>query len=82
MDTIIGFTGTIGIVFMLLGYFLLVTGKIKAADTHHILLNVLGALLIAIALHIGQAVPFFPAIIGWLMISLFGFYKHHIAVTE
>jgi glycopeptide antibiotics resistance protein len=54
MDTLIGLLGTVGVVLLLLGYFLLVIGHLKVNDTHHIMLNVIGALLVVIAMHMGR----------------------------
>jgi len=82
MDTIFGLLGYVGVAFLLLGYFMLILGHMKVTDTHYILLNVLGALLVVITLHTGGIVPFFHTTIIWLLISLFGFYRHHIATTN
>ena len=79
MASLFGFLGYIGIIFMLLGYFMLVIGQLKATDTHYIMLNVLGALFVVITLHAGGTLPIFYTVVAWLFISVFGFYKHHIA---
>jgi len=81
MDSLVGLTGYIGVTFLLLGYFLLIIGQVKVTDTHHTMLNVLGALLVVITLHSGGAVPIFPTLVVWLLISVFGLYKHHIATA-
>jgi len=70
-----------GIVALLLGYFLLVIDRLKPGDNHFILLNVVGAVLILIALHGGGSVPLFPGLVVWLLISLYGLYKRHVATT-
>ncbi len=82
MDTLMGLLGYVGVIFLLLAYFLLVIGQMKATDTHHIMLNLLGALFVVIAMHMGSTVPLMLTIVLWLLISLFGLYKHHIATTE
>ncbi len=82
MDNIIGLMGYIGIAFLLLSYFLLIIGNMKVTDTQYIMLNVLGALFVVLALHNGVVLPIFHTIIMWLVISLFGFYKHHVAVSK
>jgi len=79
---LVGLIGPVGLVFIVLGYFMLVVGHMKVTDTHYIVLNVLGALFAAITLHTGGTLPIFYTIVAWLVISLFGFYKHHIAVTH
>ncbi len=76
MDSLVGVLGYVGIIFLLIGYFMLVIGQLKVTDTHYILLNVLGALFIVITLHAGGVLPIFNTIVGWLVISLFGFYKN------
>lgn len=78
MDSIVGIIGYVGIVFMLLGYFMLIVGQMKVTDTNYIMLNVMGALFILITMHSGGALPMFYTIVTWLLISLFGFYKHRI----
>ncbi len=82
MDILLGFTGTLGVILLLMAYYLLVIGQLRVTDTHHTVLNALGALLIVIAMHAGQSVPFFLTIIGWLLISLYGHYRNHIATME
>jgi hypothetical protein len=82
MDTLLGLLGYIGVVFMLLAYFLLTVGQLRVTDTHHIMLNALGALFIVIAMHMDNTVPIFLTLVLWLLISLYGFYKHHIATAD
>ncbi len=82
MDSLFGMIGYVGLVFLLLSYFMLVIGQVKVTDTHYILLNLLGALFVVITLHTGGTLPIFYTVVGWLFISLFGFYKHHIATTN
>ena len=79
MDTVFSLLGYVGVAFLLLGYFMLVLGHMKVMDTHYIFLNVIGALFIVITLHTGGVVPVFQTVVIWLLISLFGFYKHHVA---
>jgi len=82
MDSVFGLIGYVGIVFLLLSYFLLVVGHMKVTDTHYIMLNLLGALFVVITLYTGGSLPILHTVGMWLLISLFGFYKHHIAVTH
>jgi len=82
MVNLFGLIGYVGIVFLLLGYFMLVIGQMKVNDTHYILLNVLGALFVVITLYTGGVLPILQTIVAWLVISLFGFYKNHIAVSH
>lgn len=77
MTSLFGLMGYVGIIFLLLGYFLLVVGQLKVTDTHYIMLNLLGALFVVITLYSGGVLPIFYTVVGWLFISLFGFYKHH-----
>jgi len=82
MDSLFGLMGYVGIVFMLISYFLLVVGHMKVTDTPYILLNILGALFIVITLHTGGTLPILYTVVAWLLISVFGFYKHHLATTH
>lgn len=82
MSTLVGLMGYIGVAFLLLAYFMLVVGQLKVTDTHHIMLNVLGALMVVITLHTGGAVPVFATLVLWLLISLYGLYKHHVVTTD
>ncbi len=78
MDSLIGVIGYVGIVCLLLAYFMLVIGQLKVTDMQYIMLNMAGALFIVITLHSGGVLPIFYTIVAWLLISLFGFYKHRI----
>lgn len=78
MDSILGLIGYVGIIFLLMSYFMLVIGQLKVTDTHYIVLNIIGALFIIFTLHSGGTLPIFYTIVAWLLISIFGFYKHHI----
>ena len=82
MDTLIGLLGSAGVILLLIAYYLLIIGQIKATDTYHIMLNMLGAMFTVIAMHLGQPVPLFMTLVGWVCISLYGLYKHHIATAE
>ncbi len=78
MDSLFGMIGYVGLVFLLVSYLMLVIGQFKVTDTHYIVLNVLGALFVVITLYTGGTLPILGTIIAWLVISLFGFYKHHL----
>lgn len=82
METLLGLLGYIGVICMLLAYFLLVIGQLRVTDTHHIMLNAMGALFSVIALQTGNAVPTLLILVMWLFISLYSLYKHHIASSE
>lgn len=76
MDSIILVLGYVGILLMLSGYFMLLSGHIKVTDTSHILLNVLGSMFIVIALYSGVVLPLLYVVVLWLLISVFGWFKH------
>jgi hypothetical protein len=78
MDSVVGLLGYVGIVFLLLGYFMLVVGQLKVTDTHYIMLNVLGALFMVVTMHMGGTLPLFHTVVVWLLISVFGFFKHRV----
>ena len=75
--SIILLLGYVGVVFLVLGHLLLILGHVKAGDSKHILLNVLGSLFIVIALYNGITLPLFHVLVAWFLISLFGYFKHH-----
>ncbi len=77
MTSIITLLGYIGVVFLVLGYLLLLLGHVKIADTSHLMLNVLGSLFVVIALYSGVTLPIFYVVGIWFLISLFGYFKHH-----
>jgi hypothetical protein len=79
--TFIGLLGYIGITLFLLAYFLLVVGQLKVIDMHYIMLNLIGTFLIVLSLYNGGAVPVFQALVAWILISLYSFYKHHLTTT-
>lgn len=79
--TFIGLLGLVGIVFMLLAYFLLIVGQLKVVDMHYIMLNLIGAFMVLFALFSGATIPVFQTLVGWMFISVYGFYKHHITTT-
>jgi hypothetical protein len=64
---------------LLMSYFMLIIGHFKVTDSHYIIMNVVGALFIIITLHMGGTLPMFYTIMAWMLISVFGFYRHHIA---
>ncbi len=78
MDSFIALMGYVGIVFLLISYFMLMVGQLKVTDTHYIVMNGLGAFFIGITLHNGTELPVFYTVIAWMVISVYGFYKHHI----
>ena len=81
MDTFLVLLGYIGVGFLLIGYFLLVMGHLKVTDTPHVMLNVLGSLLVVIAIYSGIVLPIMYVIGIWLLISLVGLFKHHTTTT-
>jgi hypothetical protein len=76
MNTIITLLGYVGVIFLVLGYLLLVLGHVKITDTSHVVLNVVGSLFVVIALFSGVSLPILFAVGLWFLISLFGYFKH------
>ena len=79
--TFIGLLGYFGILLLLLAYFLLIIGQLKVIDMHYIMLNLIGAFLVVFSIFLGGTVPIFQTLVAWLFISVYGFYKHHVATT-
>jgi hypothetical protein len=82
MDTLFELLGYIGISMLLVAHFLLCAGHMKATDTSHLIMNLLGALFVVVAMQTGNTLPMFITLLLWLCISLFGLYKHHIACMD
>lgn len=78
MDSLISILGYVGIIFILLAYFMLILGHMKVTDTHYIMLNTFGALFVIIAMHNGVTLPLFYTVVAWLLLSIFGYYKHRV----
>jgi hypothetical protein len=79
--TFIGLLGYLGILFLLLAYFLLLIGQLKVVDMHYIMFNMVGAFFVVLALYSGSSIPVFQTLVAWLFISVYGFYKHHVTTT-
>ena len=81
MESLMPLLGYVGILFMLIGYFTIVMGHMKVTDNSFIMLNVIGSLLLVIALYSGVVLPILYVVGVWLLISLFGLVKHHTTTT-
>ncbi len=81
MEGLILVLGYVGIVLLLLGYFMLLMGHVKVTDTKHVIMNILGSLFIVIALLTGVVLPLTTVVILWLLISVIGWVKHSVATT-
>jgi hypothetical protein len=82
MTSLLLLTGYAGIGLTLIAFYLLVTDHLKATSTHYITLNIAGAVCMLLALGSDVALPLTSVTMVWLLISLFGFYRHHVAVTQ
>ena len=82
MDSLFGLLGYVGLAFLLIGYFMLVVDQMKVSDVSYIWLNLLGALFLFIQLYSGGVLPMLPVVIIWMVISMYGFYKHHVAMVH
>lgn len=80
--TLIGLLGYVGIIFLLLAYFMLIVGQLKVIDMHYIMLNLVGAFFVLLSIYSGGVVPVFQTLVAWMFISFYGFYKHHITTTS
>lgn len=67
--------GLIGVVLVLMMYFLLQIKKIRSEDLVYSLVNFIGSCLILYSLCINFNLPSFIIEIAWLMISAFGIYQ-------
>lgn len=76
------FLGNIGVLLILVMYLSLQTDKISSRSLIYSLLNALGALLILISLYFQFNLSAFIIEFFWLMISLYGLYKHFKSIKK
>lgn len=74
--SIYDFIGNIGVFFIILGYLLLQTNKIKSSDLKFSLLNIFGAGLIIISLLKNFNISAFIIEAFWILISIIGIYNY------
>ena len=67
--------GSIGVVILLIAFFLNLFGYLEKDDVWYSLLNVIGAALAGIASYLIPYWPFFVLEIIWTVVSVFGFIK-------
>jgi len=75
MDILFNIIGTVGVVCVLMAYFLLQVEKLKSDSLKYLLLNFFGALLLVISLIWAWNLPAFIVEACWVLISLFGIIK-------
>ena len=68
--------GNIGVVFIILAYFLLQTNKIKSTGIKYSVFNIVGASLVIISLIENFNMSAFIIEVFWVAISLIGIIKH------
>ena len=68
--------GTLGVVVIVLAYFLLQTGRMRREQLAYSVMNGVGAVLILISLYYTFNFPSFVVEFFWLLISLFGIGKY------
>ncbi len=68
--------GTLGVVVIVLAYFLLQTGRMRSEQLAYSVMNGVGAVLILISLYYTFNFPSFVVEFFWLLISLFGIGKY------
>ena len=67
--------GIIGVACIIIAYFLLQYGKLRADDMRYPVTNLTGSILILLSLIHAWNLPSFVIEICWIMISLFGIIK-------
>jgi len=73
--TIFDLIGLTGVAVILVTYFFLQTGKLKAEQTIYSALNFTGALLIFLSLVVDWNIAAVTIEVAWMVISLFGIFK-------
>ncbi len=68
--------GNIGVVFILLAFFMLQTGKLHSSDIKYSILNAFGASLVIISLLKNFNMSAFVIEVFWVAISLIGIVKY------
>ena len=66
------FCGNLGVVVMLIAYFLLQAGKVASADVRYLLLNAGGAILVLISLCYAFNLSAFVMEACWVLVSVYG----------
>ena len=69
--------GTLGVILILLAYFLLQTGRWASHALNYLIVNLVGSFLIAISLLYDFNLSAFLIEIAWIAISLYGVVRHH-----
>jgi hypothetical protein len=67
--------GIIGVILVLIAYYLLNTDKINALDMRYLLLNLIGSVLILVSLMFHWNLSSVIIEIAWIAISLIGIYR-------
>ena len=67
--------GSIGVVILLIAFFLNLFGYLEKDDVWYSLLNIVGAALAGVASYLIPYWPFFVLEIIWTVVSVFGFIK-------
>ena len=73
--TIYDLVGLVGVVMILLAYFLLQVGKLKLENISYSLLNFLGSVFIFVSLLFDWNLSAFFIEISWILISVYGIVK-------
>ncbi len=68
--------GFVGMIFIVYGYFLLQSEKLKSTSIKFQLLNLTGAVLLIISLFVHFNLGSFLIEIFWIIITLYGIYKN------
>jgi paired small multidrug resistance pump len=77
MDLLFNLIGTAGVIFLLVGYFLVQRGTASGQGIVFPVLNFIGAGLIAISLINDWNFPAFLIEACWMVISLYGMWQYH-----
>jgi hypothetical protein len=68
--------GIIGVGFTLIAYFLLQIDKISSTGRNYSVLNFIGAIMVLYSLYFNWNTPAVVMESAWLLISLYGLYRH------
>lgn len=76
------FVGTVGVILVLVAYFLLQTERIASSSLFYSAVNLVGALLITVSLFYDFNFSAFVIEIFWIGISLYGIVRARTAATQ
>lgn len=67
--------GLVGVIIILISYYLLNVGKVNANDMSYLWLNIVGSALVLMSLFVHWNLPSVVIEVAWILISFIGMYR-------